>query len=121
MKNWRSEKKNLIHVAKEPQLHKYTYILLLTVWSVPLQAGAWLSFSCECCVLSGTGLWDVPIPRPEESYRVCVCVCVRASLSAIRCKKNLLSVQWIGGGSQTNRGRKEGRKEGRKKEIKNEW
>jgi hypothetical protein len=24
----------------------------------------------ECCVLSGVGLWDGPIARPEESYRV---------------------------------------------------
>jgi hypothetical protein len=30
---------------------------------------------CECCVLSGRGLCDGPIPRPEESYRVCVYVC----------------------------------------------
>ena len=33
---------------------------------------AWLSASCECCVLSGRGLCDGPITRPEESYRVCV-------------------------------------------------
>jgi len=26
--------------------------------------------SCECCVLSGRGLRDGPITRPEESYRV---------------------------------------------------
>jgi hypothetical protein len=25
---------------------------------------------CECCVLSGRGLCDEPITRPEESYRV---------------------------------------------------
>jgi hypothetical protein len=25
---------------------------------------------CECCVLSGRGLCDGPIPRPEESYRL---------------------------------------------------
>jgi hypothetical protein len=32
--------------------------------------------SCECCVLSGRGLCDGPIPRPEESYRLwCVIVC----------------------------------------------
>ena len=31
--------------------------------------------SCEWCVLSGRGLCDGPIPRPEESYRLC-CVIV---------------------------------------------
>ena len=31
---------------------------------------------CECCVLSGRGLCDQLIPRPEESYRLwCVVVC----------------------------------------------
>ena len=25
---------------------------------------------CECCVLSGRGLCDGPITRPEESYRL---------------------------------------------------
>jgi hypothetical protein len=39
-------------------------------------AGAWLSLSCKCCVLSGRCVCDRPIPRPEESQRVCVCVCV---------------------------------------------
>jgi hypothetical protein len=28
-----------------------------------------MSVCCECCVLSGKGLCDGPIPRPEESYR----------------------------------------------------
>jgi hypothetical protein len=28
--------------------------------------------SCEYCVLSGRGLCDGPIPRPEEYYRLCV-------------------------------------------------
>jgi hypothetical protein len=33
--------------------------------------GAWMSVSCECCVLSGRrGLCDELIPRPEESYRL---------------------------------------------------
>jgi len=31
---------------------------------------AWMSVSCECCVLSGRGLCDELITRPEESYRV---------------------------------------------------
>jgi hypothetical protein len=35
-------------------------------------AGAWMPVSCECCVLSGRGLYDRLVPRPEESYRVCV-------------------------------------------------
>jgi hypothetical protein len=30
-----------------------------------------MSVSCECCVLSGKGLCDELIARPEESYRVC--------------------------------------------------
>ena len=31
---------------------------------------------CECCVLSGGGLCDELITRPEESYRMwCVVVC----------------------------------------------
>src|SRR5215475_5123453 len=31
---------------------------------------------CECCVLSGRGLCDELITRPEESYRLwCVIVC----------------------------------------------
>ena len=34
-------------------------------------AGVWLSVSCKCCVLSGRGLWDGPIPRLEDSYRLC--------------------------------------------------
>jgi hypothetical protein len=33
-------------------------------------------FWCECCVLSGRGLCDELITRPEESYRLwCVVVC----------------------------------------------
>jgi hypothetical protein len=27
-----------------------------------------MSVSCECCVLSGRGLCDELVPRPEESY-----------------------------------------------------
>jgi hypothetical protein len=37
---------------------------------------AWVSVCCECCVLSGRGLCDELITRPEESYRLwCVVVC----------------------------------------------
>ena len=35
-----------------------------------------MSVCCECCVLSGRGLCDELITRPEESYRLwCVGVC----------------------------------------------
>jgi hypothetical protein len=29
-----------------------------------------MSVSCGCCVLSGRGLCDGLVPRPEESYRL---------------------------------------------------
>jgi hypothetical protein len=38
-------------------------------------ARALKSVSCKCCVLSGRGLCDELIVRPEESYRLC-CVVV---------------------------------------------
>ena len=35
-----------------------------------------MSVRCECCVLSGRGLCDELITRPEESYRLwCIVVC----------------------------------------------
>jgi hypothetical protein len=35
-----------------------------------------MSVYCECCVLSGRGLCDGLITRPEESYRLwCVVMC----------------------------------------------
>jgi hypothetical protein len=37
---------------------------------VRILPGAQMSVPYECCVLSSSGLWDGPIPRPEESYRV---------------------------------------------------
>ena len=37
---------------------------------VRIPPGAWISIWCECCVLSGRGLCDGLISRPEESYRV---------------------------------------------------
>ena len=48
---------------------------LLRLW-VRIPPGAWMSVCCECCVLSGRGLCDGLITRPEESYRLwCVVVC----------------------------------------------
>jgi hypothetical protein len=40
---------------------------LLKLW-VRIPPGAWLCVSCECCVLSGSGLCDGPISHSEESY-----------------------------------------------------
>ena len=36
--------------------------------------GRGMDVSGDCWILSGIGLYDGPIPRPEESYQVCVCV-----------------------------------------------
>jgi hypothetical protein len=47
---------------------------LLRSWDrIPL--GVWMSVCCECCVLSGRGLCDELITRPEESYRLFFVVC----------------------------------------------
>ena len=43
---------------------------------IRIPPAAWMSACCECCVLSGRGLCDGPITRPEESFRRwCVVVC----------------------------------------------
>ena len=42
---------------------------LLRLW-VRIPAGTWMFVCCECCVLSGRGLCDGLITRPEESYRL---------------------------------------------------
>jgi len=48
---------------------------LLRLW-VRIPPGAWISVCCECCVLSGTGLCDALITRPEKSYQMwCVVDC----------------------------------------------
>ena len=55
--------------------HTYAAALLLRSW-VRIPPGAWMFICCECCVLSGRGLCDELITRPEESYRLwCVVVC----------------------------------------------
>jgi hypothetical protein len=41
---------------------------------IPLEA--WMFVCCECCVLSGRGVCDELITRPEGSYRLwCVVLC----------------------------------------------
>jgi hypothetical protein len=51
-----------------------TAVRLLRLW-VRIPPGSWMFVCCECCVLSGRGLCDELITRPEESYRLC-CVVV---------------------------------------------
>ena len=48
--------------------------LLALLYRIP--PGTWMPASCECCVLSGRGICDGLITRPEEScgmWRACVC------------------------------------------------
>jgi hypothetical protein len=50
-------------------------VCFLGLW-VPAPPGAWMSVSCDCCVLPGRGLCDGLITRPGESYRMwCVSEC----------------------------------------------
>jgi hypothetical protein len=47
----------------------FTAARLLGLW-VRIPPRAWMSVCCDCCVLSGRGLCDELVTRPEESYRV---------------------------------------------------
>ena len=55
------------HAVEGVGLRLHACLLRLQVSILP---GAWMSVSCECCVLSGRGLCDGPITCPEESYQV---------------------------------------------------
>src|SRR5215510_14614819 len=49
--------------------HRYTATCLLRSW-VRIPRGAWMFVCCVYCMLSGRGLCDEKITRPEDSYRV---------------------------------------------------
>ena len=53
----------------------------LAYWDCGFETARFQDVSFECCVLSGRGLCDRSIPRPEQSYGVCVCVCVCVCVS----------------------------------------
>jgi hypothetical protein len=55
---------------------------------------AWMSVCCECSVLSGRGLWDGPITRSEESYRVC-------GVSKCDCEASTMRRPWPTKGCRT--------------------
>ena len=77
---------------------------LLRFW-VRIPPGERMSVCSECCVLSGRGLCDELITRPEESYRLCCAGCVwsrnlvneetiaRVGLQHQKKKKNILFQQ----------------------------
>jgi len=55
---------------------------------------------CECCVLSGRGLCDELITRPEESYRLrCVVVCDLENLKNEEAMTRIGSQRHRGGGT----------------------
>ena len=72
---------------------------LLRLW-VRIPPGAWMFVCCECSVLSGRGLCDGLITRPEESYRVWrVIVCDQETSKTRRLKPTTglwkIQPQWI--------------------------
>jgi hypothetical protein len=74
---------------------------LVKLW-VRIFPGAWMSVCCERCVLSGRGLCDGLIPRPEESYRLwCVVVC---DLGTSRRRRPWPTGGWGGGCCARKRG-----------------
>jgi hypothetical protein len=81
---------------------------LLRSW-VRIPPTAWMFVCCECCVLSGRGLWDGLITRPEESYRMWrVFVCDKETSKKRRLKPATglwkLQPQWVvTPGKQTNK------------------
>ena len=56
---------------------------LLRSW-VRILPGSWMFVCCECCALSGRGLCDELITRPEESYRLCCVVVCDLETSRMR-------------------------------------
>jgi hypothetical protein len=70
---------------------------LLGLW-VRIPPRAWIYVSCECCVLSGRGLCDGLVPRPEESYRVrCVWLSVIVKPRKLRRPRPPRGCRAIGG------------------------
>jgi hypothetical protein len=48
----------------------WVYSCSLAFLRVGIPPVEWMPLSCECCVLSGRGLCDMPITSPEEWYRM---------------------------------------------------
>ena len=76
IKTLRTRKDRWVRSQQPRALRRGSMTARLIVWGVRGPPETWMSVSCECCVLSGRGLCDWPIPRPEESYGVCLCCLV---------------------------------------------
>ena len=79
---------------------------LLRLW-VRIPPRAWMFVCCKCCVLSGRGLYDGLITRPEESYRLwCVAVCDQETSKTRRLKHatglSKYKPQWVVTSGKTN-------------------
>ena len=75
---------------------------LSLAWVAGSDAGEGMAVRFECCVSSGRGLYDGPIPRQRSSTE---CVCV--SLSVIWCIINLLHLPRVERRGQNKKKRKE--------------
>ena len=70
----------------------------LRLW-VPIPPGAWMFVCCERCVLSGRGLCDGLITRPEESYRhwrIVVCDIETSKMRRLKPATGLWKIQLKG-------------------------
>jgi hypothetical protein len=72
---------------------------LLRLW-VRIPPVAWMFVCCDCCVLSGRGLCDELITRPEESYRLWRVVLCDQETSKMRSLKPAIGLwkiqpQWV--------------------------
>jgi hypothetical protein len=62
---------NILRRSQWPRgLRSVSAVARLLGLRVRIPPRAWMSVSCECCVLSGRGLCVGLITRPEESYQV---------------------------------------------------
>ena len=66
---------------------------LLRLW-VQIPPGAWMFVCCECCVLSGRGLYDELITHPEPSYRLWRIAFCDLETSGMR-RQTSLNCDWV--------------------------
>jgi hypothetical protein len=72
----------LDHTQRRSTVGRTQAAHLLRSW-VRIPPGAWIFVCCECRVLSGRGLCDELIIRPEETYRLCCVVVCDLEISRI--------------------------------------